>query len=112
MPLQSAKHSMFSPTHPVAFYKEMVALLPTRFTLHSFWSYSSDFQTLNKVSWHPTFSSIKVTLQHALMSTESGFSDILRFRNLLIALQPIGLSKFCKKYWIAHILGNRKIYLT
>ena len=55
---------------------------------------------------------IKVTLQHALMSTESGFSEILRFRNLLIALQPIGVSKFCKKYWIAHILGNRKTYLT
>ena len=53
-----------------------------------------------------------VTLQHALMSTESWFSEILLFRNLLIALQPIGLSKFCKKYWIAHILGNRKTYLT
>ena len=55
---------------------------------------------------------LKVTLQHALMSTESRFSEILLSRNLLIALQPIGLSKFCKKYWIAHTLGNRKTYLT
>ena len=50
-----------------------------------------------------------MTLQHALMSTESRFSLILLSRNLLIALQPIGLSKFCEKYGIAHTLGNRKI---
>ena len=55
---------------------------------------------------------LKVTLQHALMSTESQFLEILLSRNLMIALQPIGLSKFCKKYGIAHTLGNRKTYLT
>ena len=49
----------------------------------------------------------KVTLQHAPMSTESRFSEILLSGNLLIALQPIGLSKFCKKYGIAHTLCNR-----
>ena len=53
-----------------------------------------------------------MTLQHALMSTESRFSLILLSRNLLIALQPIGLSKFCEKYGIAYTLGNRKTYLT
>ena len=52
----------------------------------------------------------KVTLQHALMSTESQFSKILLSINLLIALQPIVLSEFCKRYAIAHTLGNRKIY--
>ena len=55
----------------------------------------------------------KMTLQHtALMSTESRFSEMILSRNFLIALQPIGLSKFCKKYGIAHTLGNRKTYLT
>ena len=53
-----------------------------------------------------------MTLQQALMNAESRFSGIFLSRNLLIALQPIGLSKFCKKYEIAHILGDRKIYLT
>ena len=53
---------------------------------------------------------LKVTLQHALMSTESRFSEILLSRNLLIALQPIGLPKFCKKYGTAHTLGNQKTY--
>ena len=53
-----------------------------------------------------------MTLQHALMSTDSRFSEILLSTNLLIALQPIGLSKFCKNYWIAHTLSNRKMFLT
>ena len=54
----------------------------------------------------------KVTLQHTLMITESQFSEVLLSRNLLLALQPIGLSKFCTNYGIAHTLGNRKTYLT
>ena len=37
----------------------------------------------------------KVTLLSALMSTESQSSEVLPSRNLLIALEPIGLSKFC-----------------
>ena len=54
-----------------------------------------------------------MTLQHAaVMSTESRFSEMILSRNFLIALQLIGLSKFCKKYGIAHTLGNRKTYLT
>ena len=44
------------------------------------------------------------------MSKESRFSEILLSRNSFIALQPIGLSKFCKKYGIAHALGNRKTF--
>ena len=40
----------------------------------------------------------------AMISEESQFSEILLYRNLLIALQPIGLSKFCKKYGVTHTL--------
>ena len=56
----------------------------------------------------------KMTLQHAaaLMSIESRVSEMILSRNFLIALQPMGLSKFCRKYGIAHTLGNRKTYLT
>ena len=35
----------------------------------------------------------------ALMTTESRFSEILPSRNLLTALEPIGLSRFCEKVW-------------
>ena len=54
---------------------------------------------------------LKVTLQHVLMSPESRFSELLLSKNLFIPLQPIGLSEFCKKYGIAHTLGNRNTYL-
>ena len=48
-----------------------------------------------------------MTLQHAaLMSTESRFSEMILSRNFLITLQPFGLSKFCKKYGIAHTEGH------
>ena len=53
----------------------------------------------------------KVTLQRALMSMESWFSEILPSRSLLIALEQmeqIGLSKFGKKYGTTHIHRNRK----
>ena len=49
---------------------------------------------------------LRVILISALMSTESWFSAILLSRNFLIALQLMGLSIFCKKYGIAHILCN------
>ena len=53
---------------------------------------------------------LKVTLLSALMSTESRFSEILPSRNTLIVLEPIDLSKFCKKYGFTHIHRNRKTY--
>ena len=43
-----------------------------------------------------------MTLQHALMSTEKPVFRILPSRNLLIALEPIGLSK----YTLIHLQKN------
>ena len=54
--------------------------------------------------------SITVTLLSALMRTESWFSEILPSRDLSIAQEPIGLSKFRKKYGITHIHDNQKTY--
>ena len=54
-----------------------------------------------------------MTLLSSLMNTESQFSQILPSRNLLIALEPNGPSKFRKKYGtITHIHGNRKTHQT
>ena len=47
---------------------------------------------------------IKVSLHSALMNTESRFPEILPSRILLIALEPIFLSKFCKKSMVLLIL--------
>ena len=65
------------------------------------------FQGICKAS-----SNIKVTLLSGLMIMESLFSEV--FPNLprnLIAMEPIGPLKLCKKYGISHILGSRRIYL-
>ena len=43
---------------------------------------------------------------------ESQFSEILTSRNLLIALEPIGLSELRKKYGITHVPSNGKRYFT
>ena len=51
-----------------------------------------------------------MTLPSALMSTESPFSEILPSRDLVIALEPICLLKFCEKHGINHINGNRKTH--
>ena len=47
------------------------------------------------------------------MSKASRSSEILPSRNLSIAQEPIGRSKFCKKYGVTHIHGiERLINLT
>ena len=53
-----------------------------------------------------------MTLLSALMSTESQFSEILPYGNI-IALEPIDLSKFCKKNgiysWLLKYMLNKAV---
>lgn len=53
---------------------------------------------------------IKVALLSTLTGMESRLSEIFLSRSLLITLEPIGLSRFCKKYGINNIIGCREIY--
>ena len=53
----------------------------------------------------------QVTLLSPLMNMERPFSEIFPSGNLLIALEPMGLSKFRKKYGITYIHRDRQTYL-
>ena len=61
------------------------------------------FGSLNTALSQNMSNNFKVPLLPALIRTESRLSEILSFRILLIALEPIGPSKFCKKYDITQL---------